>query len=172
MADTAMVRLRAISPDAGKRVDDRMVAIGTFLSVGATRARLPGPERSCPDRTFLPHLRSIVVKAYGAHNAVPAVAAMAINFAATTARRTRVPARSSAHHYGPTRKVETEVRAALGAPANTNLSIATILQSIRRLASGSIAMSCVSRPGSLASIACRLSAGCEPPDFSRRKISW
>jgi hypothetical protein len=38
-----------------------MVAIGTFLSVGTTSARLPGPERSCPDRTFLPHLRSIVV---------------------------------------------------------------------------------------------------------------
>jgi hypothetical protein len=66
MADTAMIRLRAISPDAGKRVDNRMVSIDTFLSVGTTGARLLGRERSCPDPTFLPHLRSIVVKAYGA----------------------------------------------------------------------------------------------------------
>jgi hypothetical protein len=49
---------------------------------------------------------------------------------------------------------ETEVRVALGAPANTNLSIDTILQSIRRLASGGIAMSCVSRPRSLVLNAC------------------
>ena len=66
MADTAMIKLRAISPDAGKRVDDRMVAIDTFLSVGTMSARSLGPERSCPDRTFLPHLQSIVIKAYGA----------------------------------------------------------------------------------------------------------
>ena len=43
-----------------------MVSIDTFLSVGTTSARLLGAERSCPDRNFLPHLRSIVVKAYGA----------------------------------------------------------------------------------------------------------
>jgi AraC-like DNA-binding protein len=48
------------------------------------------------------------------------------------------------------------VRAALGALANTNLSIDTILQSIRRLASGAIAMSCVSRLGSLASMICSI----------------
>ena len=40
---------------------------------------------------------------------------------------------------GP-RHRKTEVRAALGAPANTNLSIDTILQSIPRLASDSIVM--------------------------------
>jgi transcriptional regulator GlxA family with amidase domain len=50
-----------------------------------------------------------------------------------------------------------EVREALGAPANANLSIDTILQSIRRLASGAIAASCVSRPGSLASMICNIS---------------
>jgi hypothetical protein len=61
-----MIRLRAISPDAGRRVDYRMVSIDTFLSVGTMSARLLGPERSCPDRAFLAHLRSIVVKAYGA----------------------------------------------------------------------------------------------------------
>src|SRR5580658_4067599 len=44
---------------------------------------------------------------------------------------------------------ETEVRAALVAPADTNLSVDTILQSIPRLASGEIATSCVSRPRSL-----------------------
>ena len=81
MADTAMIRLRAISPEAGKRVDDRMVSIDTFLSVGTTSARLLGPERSCPDRTFLPHLRSIVVKVYGAR---------------TTPRRPRIRAQSTA----------------------------------------------------------------------------
>src|SRR5271155_2624765 len=62
MTDTAMMRLRAISSDAGKRVDYRMVSIDTFLSVGTASARLLGPERSCPDRTFLPHLRSSVCK--------------------------------------------------------------------------------------------------------------
>jgi hypothetical protein len=73
---------------------------------------------------------------------------------------------------GP-RHRETEVRAALGAPANTNLSIDTILQSIPRLASGSIVMSCVSRSGSLASIACvdRVPV-VEPLEFSRREASW
>jgi hypothetical protein len=45
---------------------------------------------------------------------------------------------------------ETEVRGALVAPANTSLSIDIILQSIRRQASGAIAVSCVSRPRSLA----------------------
>jgi hypothetical protein len=40
------------------------------------------------------------------------------------------------------------------APADTNLSIDTILQSIPRLASGGIAMSCVSRPRSLVLNAC------------------
>src|SRR5580658_940082 len=43
-----------------------MVSIDTFLSVGTMSARLLDPERSCPDRPFLPHLRSIAVKAYGA----------------------------------------------------------------------------------------------------------
>src|SRR5277367_6725814 len=43
-----------------------MVSIDTFLLVGTMSARLLGAERSCPDRTFLPHLRSIFVKAYGA----------------------------------------------------------------------------------------------------------
>src|ERR1700679_3108590 len=68
---------------------------------------------------------------------------------------------------------ETEVRAALGAPANTNLSIDTILQSIPRLASGSIVMSCVSRSGSLASIACvdRVPV-VEPLEFIRGEVSW
>jgi hypothetical protein len=40
-----------------------MVSIDTFLSVGRTGGRLLGPQRSCPDHAFLPHLRSIVVKA-------------------------------------------------------------------------------------------------------------
>jgi hypothetical protein len=52
MADTAMIKLRAISPDAGERVDDRMVAIDTFLSVGTMSARLLGPKRKMPG----PHL--------------------------------------------------------------------------------------------------------------------
>src|ERR1700689_2444545 len=42
MAGTAMMRRRAISPDAGKRVDYRMVSIDTFLSVGTASARILG----------------------------------------------------------------------------------------------------------------------------------
>jgi hypothetical protein len=64
MADTAMMRMGAISPDEGKRVDNRMVSIDTFLSVGTTGGRLLGPERSRSDHAFLPDLRSIVVKAF------------------------------------------------------------------------------------------------------------
>jgi hypothetical protein len=46
MADTAMMRLWAISPDAEKRVDYRLVSIDTFLSVDTASARLLGAGAS------------------------------------------------------------------------------------------------------------------------------
>jgi hypothetical protein len=44
------------------------------------------------------------------------VAAMVINFAAMTATHTRAPARSLAHHYGSTRRVQSAGLSVVAAP--------------------------------------------------------